>query len=262
MSMPGQRSVTAGELDRSSGPTNTTALLQCVPSAVEVSADVSSNASSSEPLVSRKSAITAFHRLKRRQKWLSGPGEALIHCQNCINIPQELPLGKNGFASAVPCHNSRAITTYIHVYLVQHHRPLSFGWQASRWSLYRPMEIKGGKVLMWDTTCSDTLQAHSYTNLATTEAGAVAEEAERKKRAPTPTSKSFFRDLGWRLMDSTSELQSESCYGGAAWQYRSHSRSLPMLTSSESLFFPSCFVYHCCSCIGFFVFFLLLFALP
>ena len=35
----------------------------------------------------------------------------------------------------------------------------------------------GGKVLVWDATCPDTL-APSYSSLATREAGAVAEEAE------------------------------------------------------------------------------------
>ena len=37
-----------------------------------------------------------------------------------------------------------------------------------------------GKVLVWDATCPDTL-APSYSTLAVREAGAVADEAERKK---------------------------------------------------------------------------------
>ena len=41
---------------------------------------------------------------------------------------------------------------------------------------------RGGKMLVWDTTCPDTL-APSYSSLATREAGAVAEEAERRKKA-------------------------------------------------------------------------------
>ena len=40
----------------------------------------------------------------------------------------------------------------------------------------------GGKVLVWDVTCPDTL-APSYSSLATREAGAVAKEAERRKKA-------------------------------------------------------------------------------
>ena len=40
---------------------------------------------------------------------------------------------------------------------------------------------KGGRVLVWDATCPDTL-APSHITLATREAGAVADEAERKKK--------------------------------------------------------------------------------
>ena len=40
----------------------------------------------------------------------------------------------------------------------------------------------GGKVLVWDVTCPDTL-ALSYATFATREAGMVTEEAERKKGA-------------------------------------------------------------------------------
>ena len=40
----------------------------------------------------------------------------------------------------------------------------------------------GCKVLVWDATCLDTL-APSYSSLVTREAGAVAEETERRKKA-------------------------------------------------------------------------------
>ena len=40
---------------------------------------------------------------------------------------------------------------------------------------------KGGRVLVWDATCPDTF-ALSHITLATREAGAVADEAERKKK--------------------------------------------------------------------------------
>ena len=40
---------------------------------------------------------------------------------------------------------------------------------------------KGGKVLVWDATCPDTL-APSYSALTVREAGAVADEVERKKK--------------------------------------------------------------------------------
>ena len=40
----------------------------------------------------------------------------------------------------------------------------------------------GGKVLVWDATYPDTL-APSYSSLTTREAGAVAKEAERRKKA-------------------------------------------------------------------------------
>ena len=40
---------------------------------------------------------------------------------------------------------------------------------------------KAGKVLVWDATCPDIL-ASSYSTLAVREAGAVADEAERKKK--------------------------------------------------------------------------------
>ena len=39
---------------------------------------------------------------------------------------------------------------------------------------------KGGKVLVWDTTCPDTLEL-LHSSIATREVGAVANEAEKKK---------------------------------------------------------------------------------
>ena len=79
---------------------------------------------------------------------------------------------------------------------------------------------KGGKVLVWDATCPDTL-APSYSTLAVSEAGAVADEAERKKKVKyahlenshhyfVPVAvetlgvfgseaRSFFKDLGGRI---------------------------------------------------------------
>ena len=84
---------------------------------------------------------------------------------------------------------------------------------------------RGGKVLVWDATCPDTL-APSYANLAAREAGAVADEAERKKKAKyahlesshhfVPVAvetlgvlgseaRTLLRDLGRRLKDSTME---------------------------------------------------------
>ena len=44
------------------------------------------------------------------------------------------------------------------------------------------MPWMGGKVLVWDVTCPDTL-APSYSSVAAREAGAVASEVERRKRA-------------------------------------------------------------------------------
>ena len=83
----------------------------------------------------------------------------------------------------------------------------------------------GGKVLVWDVTCPDTL-APSYSAVAAREAGAVASEAQRRKRAkyahlnPShhfvpiavetlgafgPEALTFIRDLGQRIMDATQE---------------------------------------------------------
>ena len=80
-------------------------------------------------------------------------------------------------------------------------------------------------MLVWDATCPDTL-APSYANLAAREAGAVADEAERKKKAKyahlesshhfVPVAvetlgvlgseaRTLLRDLGRRLKDSTLE---------------------------------------------------------
>ena len=78
---------------------------------------------------------------------------------------------------------------------------------------------KGGKVLVWDATCPDTL-APFYSTLTVREAGAVADEAERKKKVKyahlenshhfVPVAvetlvvfgseaRSFFKDLGGRI---------------------------------------------------------------
>ncbi len=80
-------------------------------------------------------------------------------------------------------------------------------------------------MLVWDATCPDTL-APSYANFAVREPGAVAQEAERKKRikyahmeathffvpvaietlgAFGPDARSFLKDLGNRLKASTHE---------------------------------------------------------
>ena len=84
---------------------------------------------------------------------------------------------------------------------------------------------KGGKILIWDATCPDTL-ASSYEPLVTREAGAVAAEAEQRKRqkyanldgnhfvVPVavkalgvigPESESFLRDLARKVMEATGE---------------------------------------------------------
>ena len=80
-------------------------------------------------------------------------------------------------------------------------------------------------MLVWDATCPDTL-APSHSTLATREAGAVAEEAEKKKRTKYahleeshhfvpvavetlgvfgPEARSFLRELGRRIENSTSD---------------------------------------------------------
>ena len=84
---------------------------------------------------------------------------------------------------------------------------------------------KGGKVLVWDATCSDTL-APSYSTLAVREAGTVADETERKKKVKyahlenshhfVPVAaetlgvfgseaRSFSKDLGGRIKPHTLE---------------------------------------------------------
>ena len=78
---------------------------------------------------------------------------------------------------------------------------------------------------MWDATCPDTL-APSYITLASREAGAVAEEAEKKKRTKYahleeshyfvpvavetmgvfgPEARSFLRELGHRIANATQD---------------------------------------------------------
>ena len=111
---------------------------------------------------------------------------------------------------------------------------------------------KGGKVLVWDATCPDTL-APSYSDLASREAGAVAEEAERRKKAKYahleashyfvpvaietlgvygPEARSFLKDLGHRITSATLEpdlcppLAAENCSGSPARQRCSHLRLL------------------------------------
>ena len=87
---------------------------------------------------------------------------------------------------------------------------------------------KGGKILIWDATCLDTF-ASSYEPRATREAGAVAAEAEHRKRqkyanldgnhffVPVavetlgvigPESESFLRDLAHKVMEATGEPSS------------------------------------------------------
>ena len=83
----------------------------------------------------------------------------------------------------------------------------------------------GGKVLVWDATCPDTL-APSYSSLATREAGVVAEEAERRKKVKYshlessycsipvavetlgvfgPEARGLVKDLGRRIAHTTLE---------------------------------------------------------
>ena len=89
---------------------------------------------------------------------------------------------------------------------------------------------KNGKLLVWDATCPDTF-APSYTLLATSEAGAVAAQAEEKKcdkychlnpshcfvpvaietsGAMGPSARVFFRELGHRLRQVTGEFRSNT----------------------------------------------------
>ena len=87
------------------------------------------------------------------------------------------------------------------------------------------MPWKGGRVLVWDATCPDTF-APSHLQLATREAGAVADQAERRKMAKYielaathhfvpvaiestgvfgPQAHAFFRELGHRIKEETGE---------------------------------------------------------
>ena len=87
---------------------------------------------------------------------------------------------------------------------------------------------RGGKVLVWDTTCADSL-APSYTTLAAREARAVAANAEQRKHSkyshldathhfvPIATEtlgaigdegRAFFMELGRRIKATTQEPQS------------------------------------------------------
>ena len=96
-------------------------------------------------------------------------------------------------------------------------------------------------MLVWDATCPDTL-APSYSTLAVREAGAVADEAERKKKVryahlenshhfvPVAVetlgvfgseARSFFKDLGGPIKAHTWSLCpiTTSCKG-SVWQCR------------------------------------------
>ena len=87
------------------------------------------------------------------------------------------------------------------------------------------MACKNGRVLVWDTTCPGTF-APSHLQLATREAGAVADQAERRKTAKyiklaaahhfvpvaiestgvfRPQAHAFFRELGHRIREETGE---------------------------------------------------------
>ena len=87
------------------------------------------------------------------------------------------------------------------------------------------MPWKSGRVLVWDATCPDTF-APSHLQLATREAGAVADQAERRKTAKYielaathhfipvaiestgvfgPQAHAFFRELGRRIKEETGE---------------------------------------------------------
>ena len=84
---------------------------------------------------------------------------------------------------------------------------------------------RGGKVLVWDVTCPDTL-APSYSSCASREAGIVAEEPEGRKKVKYthletshcfipiaiemlgvfgPEARQFVKDLGCRIEDTTLE---------------------------------------------------------
>ena len=87
---------------------------------------------------------------------------------------------------------------------------------------------KGGRVLVWDLTCADTL-APSHRQLASREAGAVAASAEQRKKSKYAHLEAthhfvpiavetlgvvgeersiFFKDLGRCIADETQEQQS------------------------------------------------------
>ena len=92
------------------------------------------------------------------------------------------------------------------------------------------MPWKNGKLLVWDATCPDTF-APSYTASATSEAGAVAAQAEEKKcdkycnlvtghifvpvaietsGAFGPRTKGFLTELGQCLRQVTGEVRSSA----------------------------------------------------
>ena len=93
-----------------------------------------------------------------------------------------------------------------------------------RWCIGCSLE-SGESTIVWDATCPDTL-AHSYQQISSREAGAVAAEAERCKKlkyanlnssycfAPvavetlgviSPDSHAFLRDLAGRVRGATME---------------------------------------------------------
>ena len=92
------------------------------------------------------------------------------------------------------------------------------------------MSWKCGRVLAWDATCPDTF-APSHSVLATSEAGIVVNEAEKRKATKYSSLSSthhfipiaietsgafgqeafaFFRDLGNRIKQTTGEPQSHN----------------------------------------------------
>ena len=115
---------------------------------------------------------------------------------------------------------------------------------------------KGGKVLVWNATCPDTL-ASSYSDLSSREVGAAAEEAERKKKAKYahleashcffpvatetlgvfgPEAHCFIRDLGRRIADTyhpgpsfCAPFEAENCSGSTVGEFCSHPGHLILL---------------------------------
>ena len=118
--------------------------------------------------------------------------------------------------------------TYIYIYysLSGSTAPMARGQMARGQRSVVPW--RGGKILIWDATCPDTFTS-SYEPLATREPGAVAAEAEQRKRqkyanldgnhffVPVavetlgvigPESESFLRGLARKVMEATGEPSS------------------------------------------------------